>query len=200
MSSEAAVQHIVLPTRTAKEAAAIRNAQIIPVLLATKVLDLDLQTLDATKLENLTKVVDRFFFDNAIYGKLKILKIHCFLTNLKSQQMFPEIKDAQMGTAIAAVDGKITLYWFRPQWKYRGYRRSDGILTRSKLENLLVTLCHEMVHILMWFDTLTPVKCKQKDHHGRYFRAANAAVQGAKVGQWEFDNVTKKSVHEGKTT
>jgi len=199
MSSEAAVQHIVLPTRTAKEAAAIRNEQIIPVLLATKVLDADLTTLDGTKLENLTKVVDRFFFDNAIYGKLKIPRIHCVLTDEASQKTFTEIKDAQMGTAIGT-DGKVTLYWFRPQWKYRGYRRSDGILTRSKLENLIVTLCHEMVHILMWFDTLTPVKCKQKDHHGRYFRTANAAVQGAKMSQWEFDNVTKKSVHEGKTT
>jgi hypothetical protein len=94
-----------------------------------------------------------------------------------------------MGTRIT--DHRPHIHLFRKLWRYKGRRRTDGILTRSRLENLIVALTHECIHILMHFCNDIKQEDKnnkgQKKWHSRKFIRWNQHIQGS-TRDWMFED------------
>ncbi len=162
--------------RSPQHASELRDAAIKQIQAKYKVgLNFHADELNAELLRNVMIVLDQIFYANTLMSSIFRLgiKISFRVERFQQDQLQPVAKTIAFTRHGERRPEKLTFSFNRNRFGESAcFRVTNGVPTRHKLEALLVTCLHELVHAMIF------TFCRQDEGHGDIFKGINSAING----------------------
>lgn len=149
--------------------------------------DFDVKDLTASKIKRLIRLLDMYFYNNTLVRSVKArgVRLLCETCHFYKPDEHQPTKQPCAKTVAVFRQGETVPEMVSVKFNLNRYgtsakfRNTNGIDVRNKLEAVVITALHELVHVIIY------VWCSEKQGHGKIFKHINQKVNGH-----DFDSFT----------